>query len=360
MRKKSILTAVFLTVCGLCTGCVGGGAANTIEISILDGQVETQICVAEGETVEAILKEAEITLNEDDVVTPAVSEVYNESDGDIVIDRCVSVTVKDGEGEATSLTVTGGRVSDALEAAEISLNVNDVVNHNTEAWLSEGMEIEVERWYGVTIILNETVFKEASADGDSAAEEVSAVETEASEDSMESGMEVEVNATETYVVTQASTVEELLSEQNLSLGENDQISLAGSTTVEEGMEISISRANKTRITEEEELDYETVYENSSSLYTGKTSVKQEGEKGLKQYVYELTYVDGELVDKTLISEEVVKEPVDEIILKGTKKKSSSSSSKKVVSKKKVYDCDGSGHGYYIITYSDGSVSYEDF
>lgn len=36
------------------------------------------------------------------------------------------------------------------------------------------------------------------------------------------------------------------------------------------------------------------------------------------------------------------------------------SGKTVVSKKAFYDCDGSGHGYYEITYSDGSVEYEDF
>ncbi|MCD7716460.1 MAG: SH3 domain-containing protein [Lachnospiraceae bacterium] len=40
--------------------------------------------------------------------------------------------------------------------------------------------------------------------------------------------------------------------------------------------------------------------------------------------------------------------------------SSSSSGSDVVSKEAVYDCDGSGHGYYIITHSDGSVTYEDF
>ncbi|MCD7763031.1 MAG: SH3 domain-containing protein [Lachnospiraceae bacterium] len=40
--------------------------------------------------------------------------------------------------------------------------------------------------------------------------------------------------------------------------------------------------------------------------------------------------------------------------------SSSSSGSGIVSKEAVYDCDGSGHGYYIITHSDGSVTYEDF
>ena len=37
-----------------------------------------------------------------------------------------------------------------------------------------------------------------------------------------------------------------------------------------------------------------------------------------------------------------------------KSKKSKKKKKKIVSKKKVYDCDGSGHGYWIIIYDDGS------
>ncbi|MCD7736779.1 MAG: hypothetical protein LUI07_07455, partial [Lachnospiraceae bacterium] len=40
--------------------------------------------------------------------------------------------------------------------------------------------------------------------------------------------------------------------------------------------------------------------------------------------------------------------------------SGSGSSKTEVSREAVYDCDGSGHGYYVVTYSDGSVEYIDF
>lgn len=33
---------------------------------------------------------------------------------------------------------------------------------------------------------------------------------------------------------------------------------------------------------------------------------------------------------------------------------------KIISKEKIYDCDGSGHGYYLIKWSDGREEYEDF
>ena len=40
--------------------------------------------------------------------------------------------------------------------------------------------------------------------------------------------------------------------------------------------------------------------------------------------------------------------------------SQASQGKTVVSKQAVYDCDGSGHGYYVIKWSDGTETYEEF
>ena len=78
-------------------------------------------------------------------------------------------------------------------------------------------------------------------------------------------------------------------------------------------------------------------------------------------------MDGKEDGRKAVKEEIIKKPVDKIITQGTKPKPAPSKGKqkggkgkKVVSKKKVYDCDGSGHGYYIIKYSDGSVKYKDF
>jgi len=80
------------------------------------------------------------------------------------------------------------------------------------------------------------------------------------------------------------------------------------------------------------------------------------------------YVDGKEASKEAISEKVIKEPVDKIVTYSSQSSSSSqggsgsssSGGKTVVSKVPVYDCDGSGHGYYEITYSDGTVEYQEF
>ena len=100
------------------------------------------------------------------------------------------------------------------------------------------------------------------------------------------------------------------------------------------------------------------------MYEDESSVSQEGSDGEKELTYDVTYVDGRESSRKLVSEKVTKEPVNEVITRGTKQRVADSqetgSGRTVVSKQKNYDCDGSGHGWYTITYSDGTVEYEDF
>lgn len=72
------------------------------------------------------------------------------------------------------------------------------------------------------------------------------------------------------------------------------------------------------ITVEEEIDFDIVRRDDSELDKGKTEVAQKGEKGTKKLVYKVTYEDGEEISRELVSEEVIKEAKDEIILVGTK------------------------------------------
>lgn len=86
-------------------------------------------------------------------------------------------------------------------------------------------------------------------------------------------------------------------------------------------------------------------------------------------MYRITYVDGKLEKKEKISEDITKNAVNKVITIGTKKKimrtspppvatksPDKSNKRTIVSKEWVEDC-GSNSGYYIITYSDGTVEY---
>src|SRR5699024_5560834 len=81
--------------------------------------------------------------------------------------------------------------------------------------------------------------------------------------------------------------------------------------------------NKTKVKEEKEtesIDYEVIENKDNSLEKGKSKVKQKGQKGSKKVVYEVTYDDGQETKRKIKSETIEKEPIDKIILIGTKGK----------------------------------------
>ncbi|NLJ40114.1 MAG: LysM peptidoglycan-binding domain-containing protein [Clostridiales bacterium] len=94
---------------------------------------------------------------------------------------------------------------------------------------------------------------------------------------------------------------------------------------------------KERLEYTKEIDFETQVKEDRNLEVGKTKVLQEGEKGKKEIVALVTREDGQEVDREIVEEKVVKEPVKRIEAKGTKpkpqpkkqKKSSSGSSSTV-------------------------------
>ncbi len=69
----------------------------------------------------------------------------------------------------------------------------------------------------------------------------------------------------------------------------------------------------------EEISFETKYEEDSDLEEGTTTVKQEGENGIKEKTFEVTYKDGIEVSRKCIDEKIAKNSVPKIIAKGTKK-----------------------------------------
>ncbi|MBQ6622260.1 MAG: peptidoglycan DD-metalloendopeptidase family protein [Mogibacterium sp.] len=69
-------------------------------------------------------------------------------------------------------------------------------------------------------------------------------------------------------------------------------------------------------TKSETIPYETEKERTKDLYIGDQEVKQEGENGRQLITGELTLVNGKEVNRDIENTEVVKEPVNEVILVG--------------------------------------------
>lgn len=72
-------------------------------------------------------------------------------------------------------------------------------------------------------------------------------------------------------------------------------------------------------TRQEEIPYATVEQKSSDYMWGVTKTITEGEKGLKEITEDITYdVDGNRLDVAILQEVVLREPVNKVVIKGTK------------------------------------------
>lgn len=117
------------------------------------------------------------------------------------------------------------------------------------------------------------------------------------------------------------TVAKALTKAGLACGQRDRLNYETTAEVFSGMLITLDRVTGDQVVETVSIDYDTKKVETDELYVGETKVSQKGEKGEKKNTYEVTYVNGEETDRELISSEVTKEPVEKIVLVGTKVKS---------------------------------------
>jgi len=75
---------------------------------------------------------------------------------------------------------------------------------------------------------------------------------------------------------------------------------------------------KRRVTETQEIPFETRTVNDPNLAQGTQRVRVKGVVGLKTLTYEVTLTNGVQTDKTLIAETITKPPVTQVVAIGTK------------------------------------------
>lgn len=187
-----------------------------------------------------------------------------------------SLKIDESSEEIKTNTETVGEL---LKEKEISLEEGDKLNPGIDEELIEGFEVSIKRAVPVVI----------TVDGKS--EEVKTAE---------------------------STVKDVLESKNIYYDKMDRVVPGIETKVTPHMEIEIVRVTESYKKLEEEIAYETETKENPELEKGKTETVQTGETGIKELEIKEIYENGELVKSEAISEVVTKEPVKEIVEKGTK------------------------------------------
>ncbi len=118
------------------------------------------------------------------------------------------------------------------------------------------------------------------------------------------------------VITKSYTVDQFVQEQGIVLGDNAVVSPKGSDSIEDGIEIVIQREKTIVRTKEADLPYDVKIEKTLDLKPGERKVKIAGKNGKVTRDFEVKYFGGEMVSETQISSHVLQEPETEIVLEG--------------------------------------------
>lgn len=118
--------------------------------------------------------------------------------------------------------------------------------------------------------------------------------------------------------TYKDTVENILKNLDIEYDMNDKIKPGLSAKYEDDMVINLTRVETKEVVEEEKIEYNTTYKANKNLELGKTKTVQEGSEGIKEITKAQTFENGKLVNEEVVSEKVVKDPVNEVIEKGKK------------------------------------------
>lgn len=122
-----------------------------------------------------------------------------------------------------------------------------------------------------------------------------------------------------YLMSTSYDIRTIAAEAGLTFYDGDEVELLPNTEfLETGVAevYKIVRNGGRTLTVEEEIPYSERTEKSYDLDPGVTEVRQLGEVGVKRTTYRVEYVDSQEVLRELVSEEVVKQPVERVTAVG--------------------------------------------
>ena len=257
---------------------IGGSVAfasfdKTITLSV-DG--EKQEVRSFARTVDDVLDSADIEYSSRDDIVPSPDESVSE--GDTVTLRYARLLTLTLDGEQREVWVTAKNVDEALrqlgmrsEGAFLSVSRNSAIPRS-------GLALEIRLPKSVTIV----------ADG-----------------------------AQRPFSTTAVTVKDALSEAGVALGAADTVAPAAGDRLVDGATLTVTRIRTEREERVVELPFETTRSDDASLASGSELVTQRGRVGLKTQVLDVIYANGELAGETLVSEEMTREPVTQVVAVGT-------------------------------------------
>ena len=183
------------------------------------------------------------------------------------------------DGKDMKISTSAYDVESLLEQEGIEISKYDKVSPGLEATLADGTVIRIDRAFDVTI---------------------------------------SENGKERKVKTAEKTVEGLLKQEDMKLSKYDKVIPGRAKDIKPGDQISITRVDIQNMEVVEDVPYRVEIISDDSIEAGKSAIAQKGKMGSKKVVYEVVLENGTEVKRSKIEEEIISEPSEEIVKKGTK------------------------------------------
>jgi uncharacterized protein YabE (DUF348 family) len=253
--------------------------------------------------------------------------------------RIVNVYI---DGEQQTVTTRADTIGELIERLDVSLQPQDIVEPaKDEPILEDNTQVNVYRARPVELTEGERVITVVTAHraprliaedaGIQLLPEDEAVLNEAELNVLESGAterlvikrSVEIRLSVYGVLkplrTTAETVSELFQREELTPGENEVVQPGIDSKITEGMLVALNRPGVKIVAVEEPIAYDVEVKNDDSITAGQVQLDKKGRDGLRAVVYEITEdEEGKEKSRTKIQTVVVRKPVTEIRLRGTK------------------------------------------
>lgn len=249
-------------------------------VTIYD-QGERKVVVTEATTVREALTRADMQLAADDIVEPAASTKLIASEYTVNIYRAKPVMIIDGMRRERVLSPYS-LAEDIAKHAGITIHDEDALKleQSTDVLYDGfGMRLSITRATPVTLVL----YGERS-----------------------------------QVRTQATTVDGLLKDKNITLKSNDTLSVNKSTAIERGMTVEVWRNGVQTVTEEKSVPFTVRKIQDADREIGYREVKTPGKNGKKSVTYEVTMRNGKEVKRKEIQSVVVQKPSEQVEIVGAK------------------------------------------
>ena len=279
-----VLMVIGITSLFVAISTVGAASTDTAR----DGRLITihdrgtvKVILTHAQTIRDALKDAEISVVNEDTVEPGLDKELVATDYTVNIYRARPVIVVDGpvrqkimtaEQTATGITHAAGIKLHDEDTTRISTSKN-VVNDGASIVLS------VNRATEFTLNLYGTV---------------------------------------TTAYTRANSVGEMLKSKDIRLGPNDDLSVSPETPLHVGMTVSVWRNGVQTATVEEEIAFPVRQIKDVDQPASYKKVQTPGVKGKKNVTYQITMQNGKEVGRKAIQSVVLQEPKEQVEVVGAK------------------------------------------